>query len=180
MSTNNKDVREDLKKMWGNMSVIENVSTHNVDKVDFEKLGKKMKDLEIQIEDVKREIDKSKISFIEFCGIFVAIFTFISVDVQILKTISNMHQLMGFVFIFAALLMGFILILDYLINNERNIQKFIIITISLVIFIVIGLFSIFASKNTSNNTENSSMPSIINPPVNNIQLPARMNIRVYQ
>ncbi len=141
-------------------------------------LGEAFEKLETKFQKMKEEFDKDKTSFIKFCGIFVSIFTFISVDVQILKTISNVYQLVGFVFVFAALLMGFVLILDYLINDERNIRKFGIITVVLIAFVIIGLYLI--SFSSRSNIEASSIPSIVNSPTTNVQFSTRMNIKISQ
>ena len=70
-----------------------------------------------RIENLEKQIariDKEKVNFITIAGIFISIFTFISIDVQMFKYICDFKKIVSFIFIFAGVLMLFNLCLDYL------------------------------------------------------------------
>lgn len=82
----------------------------NAVKENQEKLQKQANEIDKKIE----ELNRDKISFITVSGIFVAIFTFISLEIQVLAIICDIYKLAGFTLIFGSILISLILLLDYL------------------------------------------------------------------
>jgi len=81
----------------------------------------RIENLERQIE----RIDNEKANFITIAGIFISIFTFISIDVQMFRYICDFKKIVSFILIFAGVLMLFNLSLDYLAKtwiseNKKN------------------------------------------------------------
>ncbi len=71
-------------------------------------------------EEIKKEIAVDKASLFTVFGIFASIVTFVSVEIQILKTICDFWNVAGFSLIFLASLLMFILLLDYIGRGWRN------------------------------------------------------------
>lgn len=68
----------------------------------------------------KQETQTDKSKLIEVVGIFVAIFTFISVEVQILESVNGILRIAGFTILLFALLMLFLFLLNYMADNWIN------------------------------------------------------------
>lgn len=110
------------------------------------------------------ELNRDKISFITVSGIFVAIFTFISIEIQILRYICDFYKIIGFTFIFAGILILFISLLDYVarswienaVSNQKRVE---IVLIVAIILIAIGLIEVGKSNNDwkCNDSENNSI-----------------------
>jgi len=151
-------------------------------------LAEWQKQIESQFEEVRRD----KISFITVCGIFVAIFTFISVEIQILRYICDFYKIIAFTLILPGILLLFIIFLDYIARSwlkdtsqeKSNWGRFIV-----VILISIGLISVglwFAQRSKSdwqcNKLENNQISSQETPKELNttIQLPESIKIQITQ
>lgn len=97
------------------------------------------KNIESQISD----LNKDRISVITILGIFAAIFTFISVEIQILRFICDFYKILGFTLVMPGILLMFIALLDYVarswINSGTKMSyKPIIIVIILGIALIVG------------------------------------------
>jgi len=110
--------------------------------------------IEDGIEETKagiKEIKRDKISFITILGIFVAIFTFISVEIQVFRYICDFHKIIGFTFILPGILLLFISLLDYVARSwTSNITKNyiglgIVVFISIVLIVIGVIFSLKSS-----------------------------------
>lgn len=71
------------------------------------------------------ELSRDKISFITVSGIFLAVFTFISIEIQILKYLCSVEKIIGFSLLIGVILIGFIFLLDviarnWVFNNKSN------------------------------------------------------------
>lgn len=71
-------------------------------------------------DEIQREIKFDKASLFTVFGIFVSIVTFVSIEIQILKTLCDFWNVTGFSIIILASLLTFILILDYIGRGWRN------------------------------------------------------------
>lgn len=71
-------------------------------------------------EEIKKEIAVDKASLFTVFGIFASIVTFVSVEIQILKTICDIWNIAGFSLIILASLLMFILLLDYIGRGWRK------------------------------------------------------------
>lgn len=71
-------------------------------------------------EEIQREIKSDKASLFTVFGIFASIVTFVSIEIQILKTLCDFWNVIGFSIIILASLLTFILILDYIGRGWRN------------------------------------------------------------
>jgi len=89
---------------------------------------------------LKEEIEKSKLKIIETLGIFVALFTFISVEFQTFRIYQDPKEISGLTLILLGALLFFILIFDLILNKE-NINPLVIIFMPVAVFMMIaGLF----------------------------------------
>lgn len=87
--------------------------------------------------EIRKEIDNSKLSVIETLGIFVALFTFISVEFQILKNTTSIFSMLGLSFVMLGSLVFFVLILHLVLNKDsRRIFNFLLGTS--LLFIIMG------------------------------------------
>lgn len=78
------------------------------------------KKLEKDMIEVKKGIDDSKNKTVETLAVFAALFTFLSLQVQILRDSKSVHQLMGFSLVSAGLVTFFVLILDLMIKSKSE------------------------------------------------------------
>lgn len=94
-------------------------------------------------EDAKKEIDKQvqtdKASLITVFGIFASIISFLTIEFQFLKNLCSFEKILGFTLVLFALLLGFNIVLDYLVKSrfDKNIPKpsiYYIIFISFLLF----------------------------------------------
>lgn len=77
------------------------------------------KDVDKAIKGIKDE----KINLVEMLGVFVSLFTFISIDVQIFRTATNAYILVGFVFLMLFGLIAFNLVLKMVVEKEFVFQR---------------------------------------------------------
>lgn len=73
-----------------------------------------------ELEVVRQKIDESKTRVVETLGLFVALFTFLSLQVQIFKDERNIDQIIGLVLITGGLITFFVLVLDIMIKNKDD------------------------------------------------------------
>ena len=92
---------------------------------------------------VQQEIATDKATLFTVFGIFASIVTFVSVEIQILKSICSIWNILGFSLVILASLLLFLLMLDYIWRWWRNsfkdeVNKFpwIILILIVIIFIV--------------------------------------------
>lgn len=102
-------------------------------------------------EKVEKEVKFDKASLFTVFGIFASIVTFVSIEIQFLKTICDFWNVVGFSFIILASLLSFILILDYIGRGWRNDFKLEIRQFPwiLMIFIILLFATGFISTNFS-------------------------------
>lgn len=134
---------------------------------------KKLEDANNVLDKKIAEVNHDKISFITVSGTFVAIFTFISVEIQILRYICDFYKLVGFTLVFAGILLLFILLLDYtarcwlVINSAvKNNNIYIVIIFSLIL-LLLG-FSIIDKSNQPwkcTDPTNDNATNIFNDPI---------------
>lgn len=82
-------------------------------------LEQKMSDLEVKLRDLQSEVNETKLKTIETLGVFVAVFTFISIDFQILRTVEHPLDVFALLFLSAGLLMLFPLLINYVVNDNK-------------------------------------------------------------
>lgn len=75
-------------------------------------------------DEIQKEIKFDKASLFTVFGIFASIVTFVSIEIQILKTLCDFWNVVGFSIFVLASLLTFILILDYIGRGWRNDFKF--------------------------------------------------------
>lgn len=115
------------------------------------------KKVEDEVNKIKIELNDYKAKIIEVLAIFVALFTFVSVDIQVFKTDISTLSAMGFTLVMLGALLLFILVLAYLFDEEKKKDKLIgWLFISSIIFIILGLFAVgyehqSIEKNLKNN-----------------------------
>lgn len=73
--------------------------------------------------EMEDKLATDKTSLISVFGIFASIVTFLSVEIQILKTICSFWKLVGFTLIMLSSLLLFILILDFIWKNWINFKN---------------------------------------------------------
>ncbi|MCA9351524.1 hypothetical protein KC929_01975 [Patescibacteria group bacterium] len=130
---------------------------------------------------LRTQIDRSKLDFITVIGVFVSIFTFLSIEVQILKFLENFWVTIGFSFILFSLLLSFGLVLHFVTERMIPVERpykapktviYIILgtfVVSLVFFIIGHFYEktnllseINLIKESMNQIESSSDNQILN------------------
>lgn len=86
-------------------------------------IQREKKDLSEFKEKLEDRLEDQKIKVIEVLGVFISIFTFISVDIQIFKENRNAFILVGFVLVLLSALMAFNLLLKVLSGREIEFTK---------------------------------------------------------
>ena len=92
-----------------------------------------------KLDNYDKKADERQIKSIEVLAIFVAIFTFISIDMQVFKSDISVLSAMGISLITLGSLLLFILVLRWIINRTEFKKSFFIISI---ILIIVGIFSV--------------------------------------
>lgn len=109
-----------------------------------EKIEKYESRMEKIKDDLDKKIDDSKIRIIETLGIFVALFTFISINFQVFKSYKNPVAISGLILILLGSLTTFITILDFLIiNGSKKIKEFPVELLLLNLFFLVAGFILF-------------------------------------
>ena len=83
------------------------------------------------------KLNSLSIRIIEILGVFVTLFTFISVDVQIFKNISSLNNAVFFVILMFFCLIGFVFFLHIILNNNEFSLHHFFVLISLLLVIMI-------------------------------------------
>ena len=115
-------------------------------------------ELEAQKERVERQgriINKQQIRYTETLGIFVALFTFVSINIQIFSRITSLNNAMIFVILLFFCLIGFALFLKQILNDQLNPRNFLILVGLLVIIMICFSLPNFTSKIKPIELENS-------------------------
>jgi hypothetical protein len=151
----------------------------------IQKSLEKIEDHEKKIEEITKEADifkeklkgaeiksqETQVKIIECLGIFIALFTFISVEFQILQNISNFFELLSLSLILFSALSFFVVLMDVVISiwkNEKTTSGEIpgthkvLLIIAALIFIIGLSCGTFGSSEKANslNYENSSKTKI--------------------
>ena len=123
-----------LKKQDGKSSGIELSEDRVKEMIEIskEKVLKETKN------EIARQLQESKTSFMIMFGIFASIALFVTTEIKFLEKIKTVYQVIGFTFVFLASLLSFNIALDYLANCRID-KKTIKPTCYFYCF-VIGLF----------------------------------------
>lgn len=114
--------------------------------------------VEAEVRKIKLELNDYKAKIIEVLAIFVALFTFVSVDIQVFKTDISTLSAMGFTLVMLGALLLFILVLAYLFDEEKSKDKLIrySLFITSIAFIVIGIFAVgYEHQSVENKLKNN-------------------------
>lgn len=95
---------------------------HQAPGVTFEEVSQMITEAKAAVsEQAKSELDRHaqavQSSLFVVFGIFASMIAFLTIEFQFLKTLNNIYQILGFMFVLCALLLGFNLVLDYLMKN---------------------------------------------------------------
>jgi len=112
------------------------------------------KSIEAQIDELKdanKELNRDRVSVITILGIFVAIFTFISIEIQILRFLCDFYKILGFTLIIPGVLLIFISLLDYVARSwitdaeKANFKSIGIVILIAILLMVSGSYFTFKS-----------------------------------
>jgi len=108
-------INENIQLVLGNIS---DISTS---------LDALKKELDYQKKRIKfqgRRIRKQQIKYTEILGVFVALFTFVSINIQIFSRITSLNNAMIFVILMFFCLIGFVLFLHLILSSQLSTIKF--------------------------------------------------------
>ncbi|MCK4891395.1 MAG: hypothetical protein KAS78_01885 [Candidatus Pacebacteria bacterium] len=86
---------------------------NEIAKTNTEKIIRETKD------ELRDKIDDSKLKTIETLGIFVALFTFVSIEFQVFRTLDNAQSVAGLTLILLGSLLTFITVLDSVLSKIK-------------------------------------------------------------
>lgn len=86
---------------------------------ELPKYKNELKNFENKVQDLEKSINQQKINFIEIIGVFVGIFTFISVEIQILKYANSILSIAGLSLIFYSGLLLFLYTIYYYVHKIK-------------------------------------------------------------
>lgn len=105
------------------------------------RLTKETKNLELSIDNLRKELNDSKKDYIVFLGIFATIIAYLTIQIRVLESVNNFHLLIGLSsFILFGLLL-FNLCLNYLVKQNSTWWDF--INPVFIMTILLGLFSVY-------------------------------------
>lgn len=90
----------------------------------------------------KADINEYKTKIIEVLGIFVALFTFVSVDIQVFKTDISTLSAMGFSLVMLGALLLFIIVLVSIFDEKKSTILLNILALISVLLIIVGIISV--------------------------------------
>jgi len=126
--------------------------TLKIQKDNLDKFKKDYQDsIDLKTTELEKKIESSKLSVIETLGIFVALFTFISIDIQIIKSTYNLLSLVGFILITLGSLLFFIVTLHSIVtsSDKKNWVKIFASFVFTIILLGVGI--ILIDKNNKAN-----------------------------
>lgn len=108
--------------------------------------------IKAQIDPLKKELGDYKAKIIEVLGVFVALFTFISIDFQIFKENTSVLSAVGISLVTLGSLSFFILLLFVGLNHQNDTQNknrnyFLFLFVISIVFISGGIFCIWKDGN---------------------------------
>ncbi len=106
-----KQYAEQVEKLTNDLSILD---TKN------QKIEKNLKQLTKNVTKNVKALSKNKTDFITMSGIFISIFTFISIEIKILTEITDLLRLSGFTIILASLLIWFVLLIHIVASKRIN------------------------------------------------------------
>ena len=97
--------------------------------------------------EVRSQVDDSKNRVVETLAVFAALFTFLSLDVQIFKTQTSPNKIIGLILISGGLITFFVIMLDAMIKHDDDAEKFwqtrfILFYILSIALVVAGYFTL--------------------------------------
>jgi hypothetical protein len=117
--------------------------------------------VEKMIEEAKNEVirhaseqaQKTQDSFMTIFGLFSAILSFLTIEFQFLRTLSNVNQIIGFSLLLASLLLSFNLTLDYMVTKRFNQghSNHYYLALLIIAFFALGLFFVLQIPGTITN-----------------------------
>jgi hypothetical protein len=127
---------------------------------DFDKTKEEVK---LEIKTVKDEIKSVQIKSVEMLGVFVSLFTFVSLDFSVLKNSVSLGTSVSLILIAAGLLLSFLLIMHFILFQESDTKFFsktFLLWIVIVFLISFGVFFLKVSlakydNSWSTNTQNN-------------------------
>lgn len=88
---------------------------------------------------IKNEIDSLKKEILVMFGIFASFIAFITGGISILKDTVSIYDKIGFSFIFAALMIGFLFAVMFLADTKIDNKKVSTMTLIFIIFLLLGI-----------------------------------------
>jgi hypothetical protein len=122
----------------------------NLNKV-FDQLKQKLQDAESNFkETIVSESDALKKQIFEIVGLFIAIFTFISFEIQILKAASDGFTIVGINLILFGCMLSFVLLVRRLIlpkeKRQPDIEYIVLLGVGIIAFILGGVSLIYGDQ----------------------------------
>jgi uncharacterized membrane protein len=99
------------------------INSENGINISLEKQKVVLDDNSKKIENIYNDFSRYKIDFIAILGVFVSIFTFISIEIQILRYLTNPWIIIAFSFIMFGLMSSFPFVLSYLTSYKDDLEK---------------------------------------------------------
>ncbi len=114
----------------------------------LEVFEKNILELREKIDNLNKELHIESLRIIEILAFFIALFTFVSVDIQVFKSDITWYAAAGFTLIMLGALTLFLIFLSKIINNEKPVSYFWTLFFASILFILSGIYFIDLDKNT--------------------------------
>ncbi|MDO8610182.1 MAG: hypothetical protein Q7R95_06530 [bacterium] len=128
-----------------------NIEESNIDQIrrSMEELEATVPNLKQEVVELQKEIRGKEIKIIEIIGVFITLFTFISVNVNIFTNVRDIYTAVWFMLIMTVCSLIILSFLFLVINTENDFKKWIFLFLCLILLIVIIFLPIFNIKFTS-------------------------------
>ena len=123
------DLKNETNKLWDKLTELENkISKIGNDsselisgvKNETDIIKKGVDGISKKAEETEQEVKKSSIRSMEFLAVFVALFTFISVEFQVFRSFDSWQSAAALTFLLLGGLIFFVVFLDSIINQKNN------------------------------------------------------------
>lgn len=141
-------------------------------KEETKELNKKNKIIESKINEFISTLDRDKLKLVEILGVFVALFTFVSVEIKILSTVSSYLRIVGLSFVMFSGVSCFLFMLLFITDswlsdskksNKKGLLPIVITVVALALGIILTAAGDFKNPaEIKNNTDFIELQGVSN------------------
>lgn len=118
---------------------------------EIDLLKKELAEINDRQKQLDAKLERSQSTSVEILGLFVALFTFVSIEFQLTRTFDY-FEFLGISLLFAGLLSFFVLILHTIISKDLNCKILLFLLFS-ILFILLASYQFTSQRGVLNSTK---------------------------